>query len=101
MKIAIIKPNSMRYYDSDLLRINFTEEKTSDMLEDYVVYKTVNDNNEFMETLICILTENIPEENTSFAFHTGIVRHIDDELYQICHIYATPELHEQIKQINL
>jgi len=101
MKIAIIKPNSIRYNETDLVRTNFTHEKTEDLLEDNIVYKTVTNDNEFMKILIDTLTENIPEGDNFLAFHTGIVRHVGDELYQICHVYATPELHDYIKQIDL
>lgn len=101
--IAIIKPNSLRYNEENMIKSNFTTEKIEEALEDFIIYKKINNNDELMETIITELSHGLSAEsfNNLFAIHTGVISHINDELYQLCHIYVTRENHEAIINNNI
>lgn len=93
-KIAVIEPNDVSFTETNISRNTLEKENISDMLSDSVTITNVKTNDDLMEVIIkSIFGDKYDNE----AIHTGTVSHIDDELYQICHIMVTPDSYSKIK----
>jgi hypothetical protein len=104
--ILIIKSNDINYLESDMIRTNFTHEKISEILEPYCEFVKLSNtqNDSLMEIIIKSLFEdmNIDEEmNTKLGIYTGSVSHINNELYQICHLYITKDIFDDMINSNI
>ena len=91
--IAIIDTNDVSFHDSNMQRSQFTYESLEDRLEDYISFKPVKDDSD----LLSLIIKDVADENNKYDIHTGIVSHILDELYLICHIRPSKELYDEFK----
>ena len=99
--IGIIRPNNLQYKETDYYKNNFDIEKLADKLEDYIEFKKIELlTDDLMETIGKTLYEGI-EGTHKYAIHTGIVLNEHNIMYQICHIYFTNDVYEEIKNKKL
>lgn len=93
-KIAVIDQNDISFTETNISRTALSRENISDLLSDEVNIVSVKSNEDLMEVIIqSIFNDKYDNE----AIHTGTVSHMNDDLYQICHIMVTPESYSKIK----
>lgn len=88
MKIAVINENGIHHTEQQMTHAYFTLDNIEDLLEDYIEYKNINENE-----LIDFIMDTI---GVDFSIHTGVVSHVMDTLYQIIHIDVMKETHDEI-----
>lgn len=100
--VGIIKSNNIQYKEFELLHSNFTLDKIDDQLDEFIDMQKVTSNDDLMRCIIDYLLSDIqknknidPNISSQFAIHTGIVKSVYNDMYQICHLYLTKELFEQ------
>ncbi len=79
IKIAIIKENPIHYNENDIKMNNFSYDNVESLMEDHIIFTTIDGNDGLIDELQKISKTNI-------LMHTGIVSHQNDILYQICHL---------------
>lgn len=97
MSIAIIDVNDVFFNLDAISKSQFTEDTITDLISDHIEIKNLNNSqDELMQLLIQeLITDN------EFAIHTSQVSYINNELYQLCHVYLTKDTYETIKNKNI
>ncbi|AYV84237.1 MAG: hypothetical protein Hyperionvirus20_15 [Hyperionvirus sp.] len=81
--IGIIDTNDIKYDEMDMTHSNFTHEKISEILSDYIQLKQIETNDEMMETII----NELCGEDNELPIHTATVSQPPNNIiYQMCHI---------------
>jgi len=112
--VGIIKANQIQYNEYDLMHTNFTDEKIHNQLDELITMEKINSNDELMQCIFKTLfssisqnsekperSDNLDDIYKNFAIHTGNVSHAYNDLYQICNLYITKEMFEEMKNTNL
>lgn len=94
--IAIIEPNDIVYDQNSINHNMFDRDKILDIMEEHVLLKEVSDKDQIMEIIL-----NSVGTKDVFPIHTSNVSNVDDDLYQMCHIYLTEETYNEIKKTKL
>jgi len=97
MKIAVIDVNDLKYNESEMVHPNFTQEKISDILSDYITLKEVSNENEMMEAIV---DEIVGNEN-EYPIHTATTKNVYDDLYLTCHISPSKEMYDELKSKSI
>src|SRR5947207_14693173 len=111
--VGIIKANQIQYNEYDLMHTNFTDEKIHNQLDELITMAKINSNDELMQCIFKTLfssisqnsekperSDNLDDIYKNFAIHTGNVSHAYNDLYQICNLYITKEMSEEMKNTN-
>ena len=111
--LAIILENEIYYHDTFKTQANYHPDILTDKLEDYISFVPISPepnlelnsepnqdsdlDNKILDIIIDTIIGNQNVDN-KIAIHTGIVSHILDDLYLICHIRPTEELYKDFKK---
>lgn len=93
MKIAIIDVNDLKYNECDMIHSNFSYQKISDILIDYITLKDVSDEDEMMQVII----NEVANKNPDYPIHTATSRNMYTDLYLMCHISPSKEIYQEFK----
>lgn len=93
MKIGIIDVNDIKYNESDMLHSNFIHENINETLSDFIVLKSVSNEDAMMQTIV----DEVVADETSYPIHTAVIKHVNDDLYIMCHIAPSKEIYEELR----
>jgi hypothetical protein len=91
MKIGVIDVNDLKYSDDQMTHTTFSKQKILDILEDYIVFKEVSNDDNMLELVVDEL------QGAEYLIHTATVKNIYNDLYLMCHIAQTKEIYEDLK----
>lgn len=93
-KIVIIEPNDVSFTETNISRAALSTENISDLCSEFTKLINVKTDDEFLGTIIDSIFGNKYENE---AIHTASVSHINDDLYQMCHVMVTHDSYDKIK----